>query len=35
MQIQADSTWQAAYAYTDPENMKKGIFKRMKLVLKD
>lgn len=26
MQIQADSTWQAAYAYTDPENMRKGLF---------
>ena len=26
MAIQADSTWQATYQYTDPENMKKGIF---------
>jgi N4-gp56 family major capsid protein len=26
MAIQADSTWQAAYQYTDPENMRKGIF---------
>lgn len=25
MQLQADSTWQAAYQYTDPENMRKGI----------
>jgi len=28
MNIQADSTWQAAYQYTDPENMKKGLFGR-------
>lgn len=26
MAIQADTTWQAAYAYTDPENMRKGLF---------
>lgn len=26
MNIQADSTWQAAYQYTDPENMRKGLF---------
>jgi N4-gp56 family major capsid protein len=26
MAIQADSTWQAAYQYTDPENMRKGLF---------
>lgn len=25
MQLQADSTWQAAYQYTDPENMRKGV----------
>jgi len=28
MAIQADTTWQAAYQYTDPENMRKGIFGR-------
>jgi len=26
MKIQADTTWQATYEYTDPENMKKGLF---------
>jgi N4-gp56 family major capsid protein len=26
MKIQGDSTWMATYEYTDPENMKKGIF---------
>ena len=26
MAIQADTTWSAAYQYTDPENMKKGLF---------
>lgn len=25
MQLQADTTWQAAYQYTDPENMRKGV----------
>jgi N4-gp56 family major capsid protein len=25
MQLQADSTWQAAYQYTDPENMRNGV----------
>lgn len=25
MQLQADSTWQAAYQYTDPENMRRGV----------
>jgi N4-gp56 family major capsid protein len=25
MGLQADSTWQAAYQYTDPENMRKGV----------
>jgi len=26
MAIQADTTWSAAYQYTDPENMRKGLF---------
>jgi len=25
MQLQADTTWQATYQYTDPENMRKGV----------
>ncbi|MHB8483666.1 MAG: N4-gp56 family major capsid protein [Nitrospiria bacterium] len=25
MQIQADNTWQSAYQYTDPENMRRGV----------
>jgi N4-gp56 family major capsid protein len=25
MQLQADSTWQSAYVYTDPDNLRKGV----------